>query len=86
MWVAVVGGGETVNCECTAVVRDERHFRRAAYAWTTSACYVIMGNTKSYILDKKLHPSAKLRSALATAYYHVILDDGTYADRTTGAV
>ena len=85
MWVAVIGRSSTVNCECTAVVRDEAHFRRAAYAWTTSACYVIMGNTKEYTLDNKLHASGALKAALAKAYYHVILDDGSYADRTTGA-
>jgi hypothetical protein len=95
MWVAVFTPGGAVNCECTAVSRSEEHFRFAAYAWSRTACYVLVGadgkiGVRASALSKsdlkhKLPASGKLRSALSAAYYHVLDDDGSYADRTTGA-
>lgn len=95
MWVAVLTPDGVVNCECTAETRDENHFRYSAYAWSRSACYVLVGpdgkigveasKLRKKDLSHKLPASSKLRAALTGAFYHVLEDDGGYSDRTTGA-
>lgn len=95
MWVAVLTPDGVVNCECTAETRDEEHFRYSAYAWSRSACYVLVGadgkigveaaKLRKQDLKHKFSASSKLRAALSAAFYHVLEDDGGYSDRTTTA-
>jgi hypothetical protein len=95
MWVAALTPDGVINCECTAESPGEDHFRFAAYAWSQSACYVLVGpdgkigveasNLTQGDLTNKLRASSKLRSALSRAFYHVLVDDGGFSDRTTRA-
>lgn len=95
MWVAAFTPSGVVNCECTAETPDEAHFRYAAYAWSASACYVLVGpdgrigvkasKLTNEDLKHKLSASSKLKAALSGAYYHVLDDDGGFSDRTKGA-
>lgn len=95
MWVTVFTADGAINCECTNISKTEKHFRYAAYAWSRSACYVLVGPdgqigiTASALtrgsLAHKLPVSGKLRAALNGAYYHVLEDGAMYTDKTTGA-
>ena len=92
MWVAVFpsagGSAGVINCESTASMAGESHFHLSAYMWSRSACWVLVAadgliGVAAAAVDKvkkqKLPASAKLRSALSRAYYHVV--DPLYSDR-----
>ncbi len=90
MWVGVFpreNGACVINCECTALRGDEKHFRMTAYLWSCSSCWVVVGADNKIGAPasgapptiRELPASSKLRSILSRAYYHIVSE--AYADR-----